>query len=237
MSNVKAIIGHNLARVRERIADSAVRSNRSPESIRLVAVTKYVSAEMARVLVDLNCYDLGESRPQELWSKANVLQNREVTWHLIGHLQRNKVARTVELATWIHAGDSPRILEALNAACVKTGVRPSVLLEVNVSGDVAKTGLSWNEVEELAPRLDQFSGVDIVGLMAMSGFDSDAKQARAEFCRVRELRDKLQSLCPAGVQLNELSMGMSDDFEEAIAEGATLVRVGSRLFSGIENRT
>jgi len=222
----------NLADVRGRIAEAAGRSGRAADAVRLVGVTKYVSAEVAATLVDLKCYDLGESRPQAVWAKAEALCGRPVVWHLIGHLQRNKVRRTLPVVGWVHSLDSLRLLGAVDQEAASLGITVRGLLEVNISGDVAKHG--WRP-DELRQAFDQWvprQHVSILGLMAMAGLEGDADQARREFAALRQFRDELASRCP-GVELSELSMGMSGDFEQAIEEGATIVRIGSALFEGV----
>ncbi len=221
---------HNLEPIRHRIADAARASGRTADAITLVAVTKYVDAAMARALADAGCLDLGESRPQELWRKAEALAGCPVRWHLIGHLQRNKIARTLPLVSLVHSVDSLRLIEAIETEAAGLTQSAPVLLEVNVSGEAAKHGFSPDELAPLGQRLEQLAHVEVRGLMCMAGRDSAADQARREFEQLRKLRDRLQTLWPDRLKLNELSMGMSGDFEAAIAEGATLVRIGSSLF-------
>lgn len=228
-------IAENLRRVRERIAAAAVRSGRRAEEVRLVAVAKYVGAEETRALIAAGCRDLGESRPQALWRKAAELAGEPVRWHLIGHLQRNKLARTLPLVSLIHSGDSLRLLEAIQAESAQANPRPTaVLLEVNVSGDAAKHGFAPDELPPLCDALAALDHVEIQGLMAMAGREGDLDRARREFALLRQLRDRLQSAWGGRFALDELSMGMSGDYEAAIEEGATLVRVGSALFAGLE---
>jgi pyridoxal phosphate enzyme (YggS family) len=232
MTDEAARIAENVARVRGRIADAAARSGRPASQITLVAVTKYVSAAMVRPLIAAGCIDLGESRPQQLWEKAAALGDLPVRWHLIGHLQRNKVRRTLPLVTMIHSVDSPRLLAAIEEEPAAT---LPVLLEVNISGETAKQGLAPEAIE---PFLAQAAGcrkVAIRGLMGMAGLEGGLETARRDFAALRELRDRLRPRCPTGMTLDELSMGMSGDFEVAIEEGATIVRVGSSLFEGIKN--
>ncbi len=233
MPDIAGVIRENLARVQTRIEDAARQAGRDPKSIKLVAVTKYVDAELASFLVDAGCADLGESRPQELWQKSESLMHRTIRWHLIGHLQRNKVAKTVACANLIHSGDSERLLAAINDAAAERGQRADVLLETNITADSNKTGMLPTELLKIAPTLANYSSLNVCGLMAMSGLASGDEKTRSELRRVRELRDELQRIVPPGVHLSELSMGMSDDFEIAIAEGATMVRIGSALFTGI----
>jgi pyridoxal phosphate enzyme (YggS family) len=234
-------LGQNLANVRERIASAAARSGRKPEAIRLVGVTKYASVEVTRALVEAGLADLGESRPQALWDKAAALADLPVRWHLVGHLQRNKVRRTLPLVSLMHSIDSRRLLTAIEQELAlvaeadgPTSVQPrSALLEVNISGDAAKHGFAPAEVGPLIAELLQLAHVRICGLMAMGALEGGTDRARRDFAALRELRDHLQPLAPAGVSLEELSMGMSDDYEVAIEEGATIVRVGSAMFDGV----
>lgn len=229
MSGNLSIIRDNLARVRDRIDQTAGRCGRSGSDVCLVAVTKYVTNDIAAAVVSAGCPDLGESRPQELWQKHEALVDVKVRWHFIGHLQRNKVRRTLPLIDLLHSADSMRLLEELNQECVRLHRRLSVLLEVNISGELTKHGFAPDELEKSLPEIAQLSNIEVKGLMAMAGLEGNLEDARREFRAVRELRDRLSSVIP----LNELSMGMSGDFEVAIEEGATIVRVGSALFEGL----
>jgi PLP dependent protein len=239
MTDVAARIAENVAEVRGRIAEAAVRSGRKPDAVALVAVTKYVSADLVRPLVAAGCWDLGESRPQKLWEKADELAGLPVRWHMIGHIQTNKIRRTLPLVALIHSIDSQRLLDAIDkeqtaattlAACGDGPVR--VLLEVNVSGDAAKGGFAPDAIEPLLEQLASYRSVSVGGLMCMAGLESEPNAARREFASLRELRDRLRASCRPNIALNELSMGMSGDYEIAIEEGATIVRIGSALFDG-----
>lgn len=221
----------NLAEVRQRMAEAAHRAGRAPNEVRLVAVTKYVSEDTARALASAGCTELGESRPQELWRKAASLADVPVRWHLIGHLQRNKLARSLPLVSLLHSGDSLRLLEAIDAEAARTQRRVPLLLEVNVSGDATKHGLRPDELEPLAGPLAKLPSIEVRGLMCMAGREGCLDDARRDFESLRLLRDRLRSAWPNPAALTELSMGMSGDFEVAIEQGATLVRVGSSLFS------
>ncbi len=227
----------NLAAVRDRIAAAARRSGRSAAEITLVAVTKYVGAELAKQLIALGCHDLGESRPQSLWSKAEALNadaaSQSVRWHLIGHLQRNKVERTLPVVSLIHSGDSLRVLDAINQASAEQNRTMPILLEINVSGEPTKHGFAIAEVERNLQAISDFQAIAVRGLMCMASREGDLDQARREFSQLRELRDRLRQVTPSNVKLDELSMGMSGDFEVAIEEAATMVRVGSALFEGL----
>ena len=244
----------NLRRVRERIARAAESVGRSADEIKLVGVTKYVDATQAAELAAAGCSDLGESRPQELWKKADALASQRaagftpavpVRWHLIGHLQRNKVARTLPLVSLIHSVDSERLLAAIDGAhregqapaeptdAARQEPRPPVriLLEVNTTGESAKHGLKLNEVEPLLAAAPNFPHIAIRGLMTMAALEGGLDVAARNFATLRELRDRLKRNAPTSVSLDELSMGMSADFEVAIKDGATIVRIGSLLWT------
>ena len=179
------------------------------------------------------CSELGESRPQQLWEKASQPGLSEAHWHLIGHLQRNKVQRTLPLVDLIHSVDSSRLLNAISKAAAELDRRVGVLLEVNCSGDSSKHGLTADALKEIIASLPAWPNVEVCGLMTMAARDGGRDVAARNFASLRELRDQVQTECPAELVLSELSMGMSHDFEEAIREGATLVRIGSLLFEGI----
>jgi PLP dependent protein len=228
----------SVRRVRERIARAAEASGRSADAVTLVAVTKYVDAATAAEVVAAGCHDLGESRPQELWTKSAEVafstRASDLKWHLVGHLQRNKVRRTLPLVSLIHSVDSERLLAAINDEAELQSLPPvRVLLEVNTSGETAKQGLAPAEVEPLLATAPRFPHVEICGLMTMAALEGGPEVARRNFATLRELRDRLTLRVPEQVQLTELSMGMSGDFEEAIREGATLVRIGSALWEGM----
>jgi pyridoxal phosphate enzyme (YggS family) len=223
-------IAERLGEVRQRIAAAAARSGRPASAVRLVAVTKYVGPEDIARLVAEECFDLGESRPQQLWDRAAALPDPRIHWHLIGHLQRNKVRRTLPLIHWLHSGDSWRLLQAVDETACELGRIIPTLLEVNISGEASKHGFAPAEIAPLLPEIAKLQGIQVHGLMTIASLAGDLQDARREFAALRTLRDQLRSHCPETIQLNELSMGMSRDFEQAIEEGATMVRVGSCLF-------
>jgi pyridoxal phosphate enzyme (YggS family) len=200
--------------------------------VSLVAVTKTVSTDVAAVLPDLGVLDLGESRPQELWRKAAVLPS-SVRWHLVGHLQRNKIDKTLPLAHLIHSVDSARLLHALEEEATRQGRGVDVLLEVNASREEAKHGLAPEGLPALAARLRELNRVRVCGLMTMAALEAEPERCRLTFAALRELRDQLRGELGPTYSLPHLSMGMTNDFEVAIEEGATLVRIGTALFEGI----
>lgn len=231
---LKAQLRRNLQTVLERIGAAAARSGRSSDSVCLVAVTKYVPVEVAQHLVELGRRDLGESRPQQLWERAEVLSDSSIVWHLIGPLQKNKIRKTLRYAAWIHSVESWELLAAIDRIAAEEGMRPNVLLEVNVSQNPAKHGFAPEGLLAAAERLAEYRHVAIRGLMCMAGWEGDLDGARRDFQCLRLLRDRLRDKLPDGFTLEHLSMGMSGDFEIAVEEGATIVRVGSLLFEGIE---
>ncbi|MBC7854169.1 MAG: YggS family pyridoxal phosphate-dependent enzyme [Pirellulaceae bacterium] len=226
-------LSHNLARVRQQLAEAALRSGRGPEGIRLVGVTKYVDIATTRALFEAGLHDLAESRPQELWRKAELLHDLPIRWHFVGHLQRNKVERTLPLISLLHSGDSLQLLEAVSAAALKQGRIVETLLEVNISGDEAKHGFAPHVLRSSLSTIAALPGLQVRGLMTMAAMEGGNDRARRDFAALRELRNELLGDCPPQVELKELSMGMSGDFVEAIEEGASIVRVGSALFEGI----
>ncbi|MBX7167758.1 MAG: YggS family pyridoxal phosphate-dependent enzyme [Pirellulales bacterium] len=226
-------LADNLARVRGAIDAAAARAGRPADAVQLVAVTKYVGPEIARALVEAGCIELGESRPQELWRKAEALADTAARWHLIGHLQTNKVRRTVPLVSLIHSVDTWRLIESLDAEAAALSARLRIFLEVNMAGEAAKHGFDPQNLPEVCRRLGEWANLDVRGLMTMGPLEGGAEAARRAFAGLRELAARLQPFCPDGTSLAELSMGMSGDFEVAIEEGATIVRVGSALFEGV----
>jgi pyridoxal phosphate enzyme (YggS family) len=235
MSDHLSRVQQNLSTVRARIAAAAARVGRAAESVMLVAVTKYVTAKNARSLVLAGCHDLGESRPQELWHKAEALRDLPVRWHLVGHLQRNKVRRTLPLIQLLHSADSLRLIEELQKAAESVDQEYQTLLEVNISGDPAKHGLRPEAVADLLSQLKHCPKIHVRGLMTMAALERQGEASRDDFRKLRILRDELRRNFSDAARLDELSMGMSGDFEVAIEEGATIVRVGSALFEGIAN--
>ena len=228
----------NLAAVRDRIAAACRTAGRDPGDVRLVGVTKYVSAELARMLLAAGCHDLAESRPQSLWAKATALADHDPAprWHLIGHLQRNKLRRTLPLVSLLHSLDSVRLLEAIEAEAAASGLVCDALIEVNLAGDPGRTGVMEADVAAMLDAASRASHVHVLGLMGMAAVpegEDGAATARRQFARLRELREDLVARMPTPSGLRELSMGMSGDFEQAILEGSTLVRVGSALWEGI----
>lgn len=224
----------NLARIRQRIADAAVKSGRRPDAVKLIAVTKYVDSQTVQKLFACGQDVFGESRPQMLWDKVDQLKHLPVEWHLIGHLQRNKVIRTLPACQWIHSVDSLRLLRAIDAASSESKRVTNCLLEVNISGESVKHGFDPNQIGTALQLARELPAVSVRGLMGMASQSHAPASIQAQFATLRALRDELDDGATGGSPLTELSMGMSSDFEAAIAEGATMVRIGSILFDGIQ---
>ena len=239
-------IAQNIARIRERIAAAAARAGRNPSEIALMAVSKTMSADRIREAFEAGQRLFGENRVQEFQAKhaelsaasptvasaavCNVFDIERSEFHLIGHLQSNKAAKAVELFHSVDSVDSLRLAERLDAAAAKLGKILRVLVEVNVGGEQEKSGLAPESPELLeilrsGPRL---RNLEFRGLMTIPPFTEDPEGARPYFRRLRELRDRLSA--EIGIPLSELSMGMSHDFEIAIEEGSTCVRVGTAIF-------
>ncbi|MFM8377759.1 MAG: YggS family pyridoxal phosphate-dependent enzyme [Planctomycetia bacterium] len=231
-------IRDNIAAVRDRIAAACSRAGRDPATVRLVAVTKYVAADVTRLVLEAGLVDLAESRPQAIWTKAAALATARPAprWHLIGHLQRNKVRRTLPLLAMLQSLDSLRLLEAIEADAdrERPGDHLPVLVEVNLTDDPGRSGAAWGDVPALVRAAAASPRVRLCGLMGMAGHpDAAQADARRDFARLRFLRDELAATLPDPAALAELSMGMSGDYEAAILEGATIVRIGSALFEGV----
>jgi pyridoxal phosphate enzyme (YggS family) len=228
---VTASLQRRLTMVEDRLRSACRRAGRDRGEVTLVAVTKTVSAEVAAALHALGVTDLGESRPQELWAKAGVLPP-SVRWHQIGHLQRNKIAQTVPLVAMIHSVDSLRLLDALEAEAAKQQRTVSVLLEVNASREASKHGFAPEAVPGLAGSINRLRYAHVRGLMTMAAPEDDPEMCRPTFAAMRGLSDGLRAELSSPHGMEHLSMGMSNDFEVAVEEGATLVRLGTVLFEG-----
>ena len=231
--NTAVRIAENLAKIRGRISEAALRSGREPSDVTLVAVTKYVDIATTRAVVAAECFELGESRPQQLCAKASELADERVRWHLVGHLQRNKIRRTLAHNVLIHSVDRESTLQAIDRIAGDLSVDTQVLIEVNTSGDASKDGIAPAAVAQLIESAGSLPHVRVCGLMTMAALEGNDDVTRRNFNDLRELRNRLSMNLPKNVTLNDLSMGMSNDFEIAIEQGATLVRVGSAIVEGV----
>ena len=213
------MVKENLEQVRSRIAAAAKRAGRDPAGVRLIAVTKGVAAPYIEEATACGIQDVGENRVQEAQEKQSAV-GRKIRWHLIGHLQRNKVKQALELFDLIHSVDSLELVAALDRIERKV----PVMVQVNVSGEATKHGCSPDETAKLVEAVQASDNLECQGLMMMAPYSDDPESARPFFRRLRELADRMK--------LKELSMGMSSDFEVAVEEGATMVRIGTAIFGG-----
>ncbi len=226
-------IAENVALVRERIAAAARRAGRRPEEIVLMAVTKTVEPEQIREAYSAGLRLFGENRVQEFAGKTETLRDlKNAEWHLIGHLQTNKAAKAVELFAAVDSVDSLRLAQKLNSSAQQLGKKVTVLIEINVGGEAAKSGLApeSRELEDLLLAAPKFEHLEFRGLMTIPPFTDDPQEARPHFRKLRELRDQIAARRLPNVIMEVLSMGMSRDFEVAIEEGSTCVRVGTAIF-------
>ncbi len=216
--------------VRRRIAQACVRAGRAPEEVRLLPVTKTVAAERLREAFAAGLSEFGENKIQEADAKAERLADLPVIWSIIGHLQTNKAKQVARFAREFQALDSLRLAEALERRLQSTGRGLDVLVQVNTSDEASKFGLAPEAVADFLRALPAYSALRVRGLMTLAVFDPDTVRVRACFRRLRALRDRLRDMAPPAIVLDELSMGMSGDFEIAVEEGATVVRVGQAIF-------
>ncbi len=220
----------NWRRISDRVAAASLRSGRDPATVQVLAVSKTKPAAMVAAVVAAGARHVGENYVQEAAEKIAELGSRDVTWHLIGHLQRNKARRAVELFDVIHTVDSAALAHSLNRHALELSRRLRVLVEVNLAGEDSKSGAGVEAVEPLLVAMSACSALRVEGLMAIPPAQESPQKVRPYFRMLRELRDRLQASAPNGALLRELSMGMTDDFEVAIEEGATMVRIGRAIF-------
>ena len=245
---MKRKLSENWKHVEQRIEDACHRAGRKRSSVKLVAITKYASLDLVRALVELGLPDLGESRVQELtkraasvaeWLNRRMLEPKAAAkhpprWHLVGHLQRNKVKAALPWVDLIHAVDSLRLAEEIDGQAGKLGRKQPILLEVNAADEPGKFGVAVAAVPHLAEQVCPLPNIELRGLMAMAPLTDNVDRIRAVFERAREIFDDMLGERVSGPAFKELSMGMSNDFEHGIEAGATYIRIGSALFEGIE---
>lgn len=218
-----------LENVKDRINKAALKCSRDPESIHLVAVSKTIPANRVREAIKAGVTILGENYVQEARNKFNVLGTYPVSWHFIGHLQSNKAKYAVRLFDLIHSVDTLKLAVELNKQAKKVNKIQDVLIQINISKEQSKSGSDIENAANLIKDIVLFENLSVKGLMAMPPFFNNPEKARPYFLALRNLRDQIQKAFP-GVVLNELSMGMTGDFEVAIEEGATFVRIGTAIF-------
>lgn len=224
------IVGENIERIRERIAAACVRAGRKLKEVTLVAVSKTVPPELIRQAYEAGLRDFGENRVQEAAAKRPALSDLMVEWHLIGHLQSNKAKLAREFFHWVHSIDSLKLAQKLDQAAVRTGERLQVLIQVNLGGEATKSGVEENEVVPLVENVQRLETLEISGLMTIPPFCENPEDGRPYFRRLRELARRIADARLSHGSMEHLSMGMTHDFEVAIEEGATMVRVGTGIF-------
>jgi pyridoxal phosphate enzyme (YggS family) len=239
-------LAERLDEVKERIAAACARAKRDPSEVTLVAVTKTAAPEQIREIIQLGVGDLGESRVQVLTQRAAQINEffarrqgqgdaampPKLRWHMIGHLQRNKIKPVLPLIGLIHSVDSLRLAEELEAQLAKANRQLPVLMQVNASEEASKSGVAVGASVHLAEQIDTMPHLQLIGLMTMAALEGSEKETRHVFARTREIFDEMKWHKIGGAGFKHLSMGMSNDFEIAIEEGSTMVRVGTALFGG-----
>jgi PLP dependent protein len=233
MNDEQSLTGEHMAanidHVRSIIAEAAIRVRRVPEEITLVAVSKTMPVELVRMAYNLGVTDFGENRVQEALPKIAAFHPQGLHWHMIGHLQSNKAAKVVNPFYCVHSVDSLHLAQALSRHAGEKGKRLSVLLQVNVSGEANKEGMSLTETPELARQVVELPHIHVDGLMTIAPLAGDPEQVRPVFRALRLLREQLRAELPQ-CSWQHLSMGMTDDYSVAIEEGATIVRIGRAIF-------
>ena len=222
------MIAENLVEVRERISRAIQKSGREPDSARLITVSKQISVDRIEEARAAGAVVFGENKIQEAIPKIEQMGAEGIFWHFIGHLQKNKIKFLDECFDLIHSVDSFELAEKIAKHYHSENRVQRILLQVNVSGEAAKFGMEPKELEKQMAEFFQLQGIQVEGLMTIPPFDSDPENSRRYFSRLRELREQYEK--QNELPLNELSMGMSNDFEVAVEEGATLVRVGTAIF-------
>jgi len=220
-----------LAAIRARIAAAAKKCQRDPEEVRLIAITKTHPASVIKKVIEIGALDIGENRVQEAEEKISEIGRDAARWHLVGHLQANKARRAVNLFDVIHSLDSVDLAQRLDRLCLEEGrEKLAVLVQVDLGHEETKSGVDESELTHLVENLGPLNRLELTGLMTLPPFFDDPEQSRPFFRRLRQLRDELAARGAFGSGKGDLSMGMTSDFEVAIEEGATMVRVGTAIF-------
>ena len=230
--------------IKDSVHSACVRAGRKPGDVRLVVVTKSAGIEAVKEIIKLGFTELGENRVQQLkkvavqvaeyleGSDGGLSLPEQVSWHMIGHLQRNKVRQVLPLAALIHSVDTLRLAEEISAAGAKLNLQPKVLLQVNTSNEPQKYGVPVGAATHLAEQIETLPGLELAGIMTMAPLTHNKDVVRACFVRARELFVEMRGEKIVGPRFTELSMGMSSDYEIAVEEGATILRIGSAIFAG-----
>ena len=223
------MVRENLIAVEEKIRDACARAGRNREDVTLICVTKTKPVEMLEEAYAAGQRNFGENKVQEICLKAPQLPE-DIRWHMIGHLQRNKVKQVMDKAVMIHSVDNLRLAETISREAVKRNMVMPILIEVNAAGEESKFGIALEETEQLVRQAAALPGLQIAGLMTIAPFTEDPESNRLYFRQLRELSVDIKSKCIDNVTMDHLSMGMTGDYQVAIEEGATLIRVGTGIF-------
>ena len=223
-------IKENIDGILSRIAKACERSGRNPEDITLIAVSKTVDADKARKAVESGIINLGENRVQELVDKYEKLSDIEVKWHMIGHLQKNKVKYIIDKVELIHSVESIELASEINKRALKNNLKANVLVELNIGEEESKFGISEENVYDFVKSLEQFENINVLGLMTVAPYAEDPEEIRWVFKKMKVIFDKISSMNITNSNMKFLSMGMTNDFEIAIEEGANIIRIGTALF-------
>ena len=229
-SFIDPILADNYHRIRENMAQACMRAGRNLDDVKLLAVTKTVDAERINAAIHLGVQQIGENRVQEFLGKRDALELLNVKAHLIGHLQTNKVRQIVGKVQMIQSVDSVRVAQAIDRCSKELGIVTPVLVEVNIGGEEAKSGISPDSLEQLLGEISPFEGIHVCGLMTVPPILHLESEKRKIFSKMYQLFVDIRDKNIDNIDMQELSMGMSDDYVEAILEGSTMVRVGSALF-------
>jgi len=223
------IIKKNLEIINEKIKNAALKVNRNPEEIKLVAVTKTATIEQIKKAISAGIKIIGENKVQEAKEKYQILST-DIEWHLVGHLQTNKVKYAIEIFDLIHSVDSIKLAKEIDKRSLQFGMITNVLVEVNVSGEETKYGIKPEEVKLFLKEISEFSRIKVRGLMTIAPMAEDTEEVRPYFRKLRELFEKIKIKSIKNIKMDYLSMGMTEDFEVAIEEGANMVRIGRGIF-------
>lgn len=225
------LIAQRISLIRRRIHQAATRVGRDPESVRLIAATKSVSIDRMCTAIKAGVLDMGENKLQEALPKVHALSDdREIKWHFIGHLQRNKVKTVLGRFRLIHSVDSLELAQDIHQRAERAGIQQAVLLEVNIGHERNKSGFLSKDLSAALPVLNEMDRLSVQGLMTIPPMTGTAEESRPYFRAVRQLAESLKSSAFPRIRLDELSMGMSQDFEVAVEEGATYIRIGTAIF-------
>jgi len=224
------IVKENLEKLNTRIKEIASRVDRNPDDIKLIAVTKTATIDQIKEAISAGVKMIGENKVQEAQKKYQIFANDNIEWHLVGHLQTNKVKFAVEMFDLIHSVDSLKLAKEIDKRSIQFEKTTDILIEVNVSGEKTKYGIRPEELEYFLKGINEFSGIRIRGLMTIAPIVMNKEEVRPYFSKLRELTEKINAMAIKNVRLNYLSMGMTDDYEIAIEEGANMIRIGRGIF-------